>query len=369
MFRTFFSTLLLLTSMLFVNQSLAQHSVTSSIQVHPPVKTLDQRAKNADCDKIGAFEKSTTSSRYSMSALVLGHKNPDTDSIIAAISAANLYKARGIDAVAAAQGTPAPETAFVLERFGLKAPEVVNSVAGKNVYLVDFSDLAQAPDDFKDAELKGIIDHHKLGDVTSDSPLECWIQPVGCANTVVKFLYDYYDVKVPADIAGGMLCAILSDTLLFKSPTCTEFDKKSAADLAKIAGIKDINALGMEMFKAKSNLNASPRDLIFRDFKDFDMNGHKIGIGQLELISVDMVTPELKKALAEELTKVQAEGREDAIFVLTDIMKEGSEFMVAGQSKDKVLKALGASAEGEFIKGVMSRKKQVVPPLQQAFKD
>ena len=126
-----------------------------------------------------------------MTALVLGHKNPDTDSIVSALAAANLYKGRGLDVTPVAQGEPAPETAFVLKTFGLKAPEVVTSVAGKEVYLVDYSDLAQAPADFKDAKLLGIIDHHKLGDVTSDTPVECWIQPVGCSNTVIKKLHDY----------------------------------------------------------------------------------------------------------------------------------------------------------------------------------
>ena len=132
-----------------------------------------------------------------MTALVLGHKNPDTDSIVSALSATYLYRARGIDAVSGAQGDPSPETAFVLKRFGLKAPEVVHSVEGREVYLVDYSDLAQAPDDFPKCRLLGIIDHHKLGDVTSDYPLECWIQPVGCSNTIVKLMYDYYKVEVP----------------------------------------------------------------------------------------------------------------------------------------------------------------------------
>lgn len=305
-----------------------------------------------------------------MSTLVIGHKNPDTDSIVAALSATNLYRGRGIDAAPAAQGEPAPETAFVLKRFCLKAPEVAASVAGKDVYLVDYSDLAQAPADFKDAaSLRGIIDHHKLGDVTSDTPLECFIMPYGCCNTIIKELHDYYKVAIPRDMAGAMLCAILSDTVIFKSPTCTEADRKAAADLAKIAGVDDPKALGMEMFKAKSNLDASPRDLIFRDFKDFDMSGRKIGIGQLELVSLEMVTPDLKAKLQSELAKVKSEGRFGAILVLTDIMKEGSEVMVASDDDAKVLAALGGSASKTWLPGVMSRKKQVVPPLQKAFKD
>jgi len=304
-----------------------------------------------------------------MSVLVLGHKNPDTDSIVSAISFAHVLNGRGIQATPVAQGAVAPETEFVLNKFNLKAPEIVTSVASKELYLVDYSDLAQAPADLKDAKILGIVDHHKLGDVTTDTPLECWIQPYGCSNTIIKMVADYYNVTIPADIAGAMLCAILSDTVLFKSPTCTEFDKKAAKELASIAKVDDLEALGMEMFKAKSNLNASPRDLIFRDFKDFDMGGKKIGIGQLELISLSMVSAELKESLKKELAAVKAEGRHSAVLVLTDIMKEGSELLVVSDDEDTIINALGTKkSDTMWMPGVMSRKKQVVPPLQGAFK-
>ena len=305
-----------------------------------------------------------------MTALVLGHKNPDTDSIVSALSAANLYRGRGIDVKTGAQGKPAPETAFVLERFGLTAPEVVTSVAGEEVYLVDYSDLAQAPDDFAKCKLLGIIDHHKLGDITSDSPVEVFIKPVGCSNTVIKELHDIYGVSIDPKLAGAMMCAILSDTVLFKSPTCTEADKKAVADLAKIAGVDNPLDIGMEMFKAKSNLaGASARDLIFRDFKDFDMSGNKVGIGQLELVSLSLITPELKAQLQDELNKVKAEGRHSAVLVITDIMKEGSELMMCSDNGELIAKALNTQVSDEmWMPGVMSRKKQVVPNLEQAFK-
>lgn len=305
-----------------------------------------------------------------MTALVLGHKNPDTDSIVAALSAANLYRGRGIDVKPAAQGEPAPETAFVLKTFNLAAPEVVTSVAGADVYLVDYSDLAQAPADFSEANLLGIIDHHKLGDVTSVAPVECYIQPVGCSNTVIKFLHDLYHVEIGKELAGAMLCAILSDTVLFKSPTCTEADRKAAAELAAIAGVEDMQALGMDMFKAKSNLEgATPRELIFRDFKDFDMSGHKVGIGQLELTSLEMVSPELKAALKAELEVIKSEGRHSALLVLTDVMEEGSELLLCSDDPSVVTTALNTTLSDKmWLPGVMSRKKQVVPFLEKAFK-
>ena len=143
-----------------------------------------------------------------MAAFVIGHMNPDTDSIVAAIAAADLYAKRGFDVVAAAQGAPTPETEFVLKKFGLTAPQVIDDVAGKDLYLVDFSDLAQAPKGMDSATVLGIVDHHKLGDVTTSSPLEAWIWPVGCTGTVLKNMYDFYGVELPKGIAGALLCAL-----------------------------------------------------------------------------------------------------------------------------------------------------------------
>lgn len=309
------------------------------------------------------------SSNSTKKAWVIGHKNPDTDSIVGAISASHLYQGRGLSTMPVAQGPVSPESAFVLKKFNLPEPEVKTSVAGESIYLVDYSDRAQAPDDFDKAKLLGIIDHHKLGDVTSDAPLECYISPVGCSNTLIKQLHDCYNVAIEPGLAGAMLCAILSDTVLFKSPTCTPDDIQAAKELAQIAGVNDINALGMEMFKAKSNLNDSPRKLIERDFKDFEMGGKKIGIGQLEMVSLDMITPELKESLKKELKVMQQEGRFGAILILTDIMKEGSEVIVCSDNEEQIASALGIkSSQNNWVDGLMSRKKQVVPPLMAALK-
>ena len=306
-----------------------------------------------------------------MSALVLGHMNPDTDSIIAAIAATELYKKRGFDVKACAQGDPTPESKFVLEKFGLTAPEVVKDVAGKEVFLVDYSDLAQAPAGLADATVKGIVDHHKLGDVTTSSPLECWIWPVGCTATVLTSMYEFYGVEIPRGLAGGMLCAILSDTVIFKSPTCTEADKKAVAKLAKIAGVNDVEALGIEMFKVKSAVDGTPmRDLVNRDYKDFNMNGNKVGIGQLEVVDLSILD-KVKAGLQAEIEKVKAEGGRHSVFLLlTDIMKEGSEMLIASDDPSVVEKAFGAKPQGNsvWLDGVMSRKKQVVPNFEKAFK-
>ena len=309
-----------------------------------------------------------------MSAWILGHKNPDSDSIISAIACADLYRQRGLDVEAVAQGKPAPETAFILDRFGLTAPEVITSVAGHDLFLVDFSDKAQAPADIDQCNLKGIVDHHKLGDVTSSSPIEAVIMPVGCTCTILKRMYDYLGLTVPANVAGAMLCAILSDTVIFKSPTCTQADKEAAAQLAEIAGVQDIEALGMELFTAKSAVKGvAPRDLIFRDFKDFNMNGTKVGVGQLELVSLDLVA-DMKAEIEAELARVKSEdGRHTALLLLTNIMKEGSELLMASDDPAKIATAFGQDPallqKGNlWLDGVMSRKKQVVPALEAAFR-
>lgn len=306
-----------------------------------------------------------------MGALVTGHMNPDTDSIISAIAATDLYSKRGFDVSAAAQGKPVPETEFVLNKFGLSAPGVITDVAGKEIFLVDFSDLAQAPAGMDSATVKGIVDHHKLGDVTTSSPLEAWIWPVGCTCTVIKNMYDFYNVEIPAPIAGGMLCAILSDTVIFKSPTCTDLDKKAAEDLAKICGVTDLKALGMEMFKVKSAVDGtSMRDLVFRDYKDFDMDGKKVGIGQLEVVDL-AILDNVKDGLIEEIALVKEEGQRHSVFLLlTDIMKEGSEMLIISDDPSVVEDAFDVKCEGKsvWLPGVMSRKKQVVPNFEKAFR-
>ncbi|MCD4805122.1 MAG: manganese-dependent inorganic pyrophosphatase, partial [Desulfobacterales bacterium] len=231
-------------------------------------------------------------------------------------------------------------------------------------------DLAQSLDDLKDAEILGIVDHHKLGDVTTSNPLECWIWPVGCTCTVLKEMYGFFGVEIPKAIAGIMLCAILSDTVIFKSATCTDQDKEAADALAKIAGESDLAALGMEMFKVKSAVEGTPaRELVLRDYKDFDMNGNKVGIGQLEVVDLSILDS-VKPDLAEDIKALKAEGGRHSVFLLlTDIMKEGSEMLIASDDEAVVQKAFGTAPEGGkvWLEGVMSRKKQVVPNFEKAF--
>lgn len=305
-----------------------------------------------------------------MSTLVLGHKNPDTDSVCSAIALAYLKKKLGEDIAPAMQGELNPESTFVLGKFGVAAPEIITSYAGKDVYLVDHSDLAQSPDDLGDANILGIIDHHKLGDITTSQPLECWIWPVGCSCTIVASMYNYFDIKIPKDIAGIMLCAILSDTVIFKSVTCTDTDKKICAKLSEICGESDLEALGMEMFKVKSAIEGTPmRDLVLRDYKDFNMGGKGIGVGQLELVDLSLVD-DIKADLEKDIQALKEEkGHHSVLLMLTDIMKEGTELLIASDDDSVIGKAFDVTpADGKvWLPGIMSRKKQIIPALEKIF--
>lgn len=301
---------------------------------------------------------------------VVGHKIPDSDSICSAIALSYLKTTLGEETVPARLGELSPETLFILEKFGFEQPELKTSYAGESLYIVDHSDRVQGPDDIDDATILGIVDHHKLGDITTSTPLEIWVRPVGCTNTIIKMMYDFHDVEIPKNIAGAMMCAILSDTVIFKSPTCTTADIKCVEALAEIAGIEDPKALGMEMFKVKSAVEGTPvRDLVLRDFKDFNMHGKLVGIGQLEVIDLSIFDA-MKADLEADLVALKAEGkRHTVILLLTDIMKEGSEFLVVSDNDDLTEKAYGKATENGrvWIDGVLSRKKQVVPPLQDSL--
>lgn len=304
-----------------------------------------------------------------MSVYVVGHKSPDTDSVTAAIAYAELMKAKGEDYIPCIQGQPNPETEMVLKRFGAAFPEKMTDATGKQIALVDHSDLAQAPDNLSAGEVVAIVDHHKIGDVTTNNPIFFCAMPVGCTGTVLKVLYDLEGVAIQPKVAGMMLAAILSDTVNFKSPTCTDADKKAVAELKTIAGVSDTDALFMDMLKAKSSVAGVPAmDLLDRDYKDFDMKGKKVGVGQLELATLDQVA-DLRDALYKAMQEKKAGGRHSVLLMLTDVVKEGTDLMVVSDEPAVIEGAFNAKLSGNsmWIDGMMSRKKQTIPNLQKAF--
>jgi manganese-dependent inorganic pyrophosphatase len=302
---------------------------------------------------------------------VVGHKNPDSDSICSAIALAYF-----LDAFPARLGELNPESQFILKRFGLMEPELIKTAEGKELFLVDHAEKSQNLDDFDKGKLIGIIDHHKIG-ISTTEPIIYLSKPVGSTASVISELYfrGILDIiggknkELKADIAGVLLSAILSDTLLFKSPTATPLDKELAEKLAKIAEISDITAYGMEMLTAKSTVGKmTPEEILNIDYKPFDMSGKKVGIGQAEVIDISEVASK-KEAIQNLIDEmIEKEGYDMVLFLLTDIMKEGSEVLVAGnKSAFETAFKLKLDGKSVFIDGLMSRKKQVVPPLEKYY--
>lgn len=306
-----------------------------------------------------------------MSVYVFGHKNPDSDSIVGAISLSYLKnQVEAEEYIPARQGEISAETQFILDKFGGTLPQLKTSVAGERVFIVDSTDKPHFQDDIDEATIIGIADHHKLGDLTTSTPLEAWIRPIGCSNTVIYEMYRCYGVDVPKDIAGMMMMAILSDTVIFKSPTCTKVDTKAVKELAAIAQIDNYKELAMEMFVVKSAVNdSSARDLNTRDYKEFNMNGHKVGIGQLEMIDIS-VLQDRENELFEDMKKMKQEnGLHTILILLTDIMKEGSKLLVVSDDESKIEAAFNVKLNNHtvWLDKVLSRKKQVVPFVQPQF--
>ncbi|AIY90086.1 manganese-dependent inorganic pyrophosphatase [Geoglobus acetivorans] len=301
---------------------------------------------------------------------VIGHKNPDTDSICSAIAYAELKKKLGVDVKAARNGEINPETAFVLEKFGFDVPELVTDGTDKKLILVDHSDVSQCVENLDKAEIVEIIDHHKIGDVTTPNPIFFLAMPVGSTATVVKTLYDYYNVEISKEIAGILLSAILSDTVIFKSPTTTEKDINAAEELAKIAGIEDLNTFGIQVKSKLSDVEKlTAEEIITRDFKDFNMSGKKVGIGQIELVDLKLIEERIDELL-QKMAEIKEEGSYSGIYLmLTDIIREGTLLLAIVDDEKVVERAFGKKLENSrvWLDKVMSRKKEIVPPLESAY--
>lgn len=303
--------------------------------------------------------------------LVFGHQNPDTDAIGAAIAFANLQKELGKDAEAVALGEPNEETAFALNHFGLTAPRVVETVANEveQVMLVDHNEFQQSVSDIEKVEILAVVDHHRIANFQTANPLYYRAEPVGCTSTIILKLYKENNVEVPKNIAGIMLSAIVSDTLLFKSPTCTQEDVQAAKELAEIAGV-DLEAYGLEMLKAGTNLGTkSAAELIDLDAKSFPMGGSNLIIAQVNTVDLAEVfarQAELESAMQEANA---ANGYDLFVLVVTNILDSDSEILIVGEPKENVEKAFNVTLENNraLLKGVVSRKKQVVPQLTAAF--
>ena len=300
---------------------------------------------------------------------VTGHKNPDTDSICSALSYAALKQAQGVEAVAVRLGEVNNETQYALDYFQVEAPELIASVEEKQaVMLVDHNEPAQSVDGLDKAELLEIVDHHRLGGLNTANPIFVHIEPVGCTATIITKMFDCQKVELPKKIAGLLLSAIVSDTVLFKSPTCTEQDKAAAEKLAVIAGV-NLKEYGMAMLKAGADLgDLTPAQIAKTDSKPFSFGKYKAIVAQISVMDTADILAKKAELVAAMQELCQNEGYDMSLLMVTDIMEESTELVFVGEPKQLIADAFGKDASGDsiYLPGVMSRKKQIVPQLTEA---
>lgn len=298
--------------------------------------------------------------------LVFGHQNPDTDTIASAMGAAYLLQeAYHEETEAVALGTPNAETQYALDYFGLNPLRVIEKAETEEVVLVDHNEKAQSVANLDDVEVVGVYDHHKIN-FTSANPIWFTNKPLGSVATILYYEFQVNQIEIPKAIAGMLASAIISDTLLLKSPTTTKLDQPALAGLAKAAGIDDYEAYGMNLLKAGTDLSQrTAQELIDGDAKSFDFNGHEFRIGQVNTVDIE----DTLNRKAEFEAAMQAAEYQNFLFVITDILNSNSKAIFVGPDAAEVEKAFDAKLENNVVDlpGVVSRKKQVVPPLTAAF--
>lgn len=297
---------------------------------------------------------------------IFGHKNPDTDTIMSSLALEYLENQIGNkDAKAYRLGKINKETAYALKYFKTEEPKLLENVEeGEEVILVDHNEFGQSVDGIENAKILKVIDHHKVANFKTSEPLFYFAMPVGCTSSILFELFNMNNVEIPSRIAGLMLSAILSDTLLLKSPTCTEKDIEAAKKLAEIANV-DINTYGLEMLKAGTDLSDfTPDELINIDSKPFTTNGVKYQAAQVNTASIKDVLKDqanIEKAMNNFMEK---NGVDLFVLMITDIIENNSQILVLGK-QEIAEKAFNVKLENNsaFLPGVVSRKKQIVPQI------
>ena len=304
-----------------------------------------------------------------MTIQVFGHKSPDTDTTGSAIVWAwYLNEIKGSPAEAVLLGEPNTEAAFMLTRWGLNKPAIIEDVADNApVVIVDTNNPAELPANINNADIQAIIDHHKLvGGLETKGPIDITIRPLACAATILIDLMGEDAEKMPEAIKGAALTCILSDTLEFRSPTTTDHDKAVAEKLASDLGLA-ISDYAAEMFAAKSDVSAfSDAELIRMDSKEYEVDGTKFRVSVLETTAPEIPLGR-KDSLMETYATVKSEdGVDEVLLFVVDILKEEATLLVPNDLVKSVAeKSFGASVEGDTVvlPGIMSRKKQIIPNL------
>jgi len=295
---------------------------------------------------------------------VIGHKSPDTDTVCSALAYAEYLKKCKINAVAAVCGDLNPETKFVLAYFKVPKPKKLESVAGKTLVLVDHNEKSQMPDGADTARIIEVLDHHKIS-FSGSEPIKFHAEPVGSTATLVAKIMLASKFKITKQLAGILVSAILSDTVVFKSTTTTEADIKTARILGKIANISNLKTFGIKIKKQKSSLKGlTAEQILHSDYKEFDANGNKFAVGQIEVVDIK----EAKDRTAEILRQMESNNAKNnlafTMLMVTDIINCGSQLLIAGDAAP-IEKAFNKKTESGtlYISDMMSRKKDLLPPL------
>ena len=299
--------------------------------------------------------------------LIFGHKNPDTDSICSSIVGEILDKKNGWNCTKAVRlGNINKETQYVLNYLGIEAPELIESVEeGQQVILVDHNEFGQSVNGIEKAKILSVTDHHRIANFETAEPLYYNAKPYGCTSTILFEEFKSFGHEIEKKEALLMASAIISDTLLLKSPTTTDHDKKALEELAKIAGI-DVNEYGLEMLKAGTDLDDfTAEELINLDAKSLEKNGTKFVIAQVNTVNIPDALKrqeELENAIQNEIVK---KGLNLFVLAITDILNSNSEIIALGDKVEVVEKAFNKKLEDNraFLEGVVSRKKQLLPNI------
>lgn len=300
--------------------------------------------------------------------LVFGHKSPDTDSVTSAIVMTNLERKLGNeDVYACVLGKINKETKYIFDYLNIDEPELLEKIEdGQEVILVDHNEFKQSVDGIENAKILKVVDHHRICGLNTAEPLYYRAEPVGCTATVLYKMYKEKNVEIDKTIATLMLSAIISDTLLFKSPTCTKEDVEIAEELNKIACL-NIEEYGLTMLKAGTDLSdVSAEGLVALDAKEITIAGNiNSVIAQVNTASIpDML--ERKEEIENAMKKVIEEKNLDLFFfAITDIINSNSQVIALGKEASLVEKSYNVTLENNtaFLKGVVSRKKQIIPVL------
>ena len=298
--------------------------------------------------------------------LIFGHKNPDTDTICSSMVKQILNEKDGkTNTQAVRLGNVNKETQYVLDYLKIEAPELIEGVKkGQEVILIDHNEFSQSADGIEKAKIIGVIDHHRIANFQTTEPLYYTARPYGCTSTILFKDFKQKGIEIEKTEAILMASAIISDTLLLKSPTTTSHDKEALEELAKIANI-DLDTYGIEMLKAGTDLDDfSEEELINLDAKKFEENGVKCVIAQVNTVSIEDVLKRKEKLEEEINNEIEKDNLNLFVFAITDILNSNSQIIALGNRTDIIEKSYKLEDNMAFLEGVVSRKKQILPMVE-----